>query len=337
MSPPSKDPPAPLVTSTQTIPQATVAQTYADSLAFLTPDHGQDLHSLFLKASSKPMGSFLNPLRKPSRLIETTRLYSPGDPLQAIDWRAFARTDQLLIRQVRDESTVKVTIGLDLSESMQWPPENADYPALPHRIPKKSEIALRIGLFLCSMHLKMGDEVKMWVMFKDRDLLPKALLQPKSNAEIRQLFLELESIKFSDKQFSNIFQSNHLDQTPSDLAYWVGDALGAADFQQFLKLGRKQLMVQLLSSLEKDISWVSGNTAYFDENTIKKEYQGTFLKENQRYHTELEQWLAKTKKSVEKFGGSYLFVTNTTPIDLFANMILDSFNGLRPSSNFGGS
>ncbi len=307
------------------------------TLASLTPDLGEDLHSSFLKASSKPMGSFLNPLRRPSRLIETTRLYSPGDPIQAIDWRAFARTDQLLIRQVRDESTAKVLIGIDLSESMNWPPEDLKQRSLANTVPKKSEIALRIGFFLGSLHLKMGDEVQIWAVVKDRDLSPSARLQPKSITELRQLFTELETERFNGTLTSRVFHQAHLERTRHDLGYWIGDGLGDADFKLFLGFARKQLMLHLLSSLEADISWVSSQALYYDETHIKKQYLGHTLLENQWYQKELDHWREDIRKSLNHTNASYFLVTNDTRIDLFTKMIFDYFKSLNVSSNVGAS
>jgi hypothetical protein len=308
-----------------------------DTLASLTPELGEDLHSLFLKASSKPMGSFLNPLRRPSRLIETTRLYSPGDPIQAIDWRAFARTDQLLIRQVRDESTAKVLIGIDLSESMHWPPRDLKHRRLSSTVPQKSEIALRLGFFLSSLHLKMGDEVQIWAVLKDSDLNPSALLQPKSITELRQLFTELETEGFKGTFTSRVFHQSLLERSRHDLSYWIGDGLGRADFKLFLGFARKQLMLHLLSSLEEDISWVTSQALYYDENQVKKQYQGHTLLENQRYQRELNQWRDEMKKSLSLTNASYFSVTNDTRIDLFNKMIFDYFKSLNVSSNFGAS
>ena len=84
-------------------------------------------------------------LRQPSRNPESSRLYVPGDPINMIDWKAYARTDQLILREVRDEASARVAVCVDLSETMRWPVDNvpgAD------RVASKAEVAIRVPLTL---------------------------------------------------------------------------------------------------------------------------------------------------------------------------------------------
>ena len=46
------------------------------------------------------------------------RAYVPGDDLRHVDWRAYARTDQLQVRQYREEIAPVVDLVADLSPSM---------------------------------------------------------------------------------------------------------------------------------------------------------------------------------------------------------------------------
>jgi uncharacterized protein (DUF58 family) len=48
------------------------------------------------------------------------RQYSPGDPLRYIDWRAYARTDRLLVKLFEDETNVRCYLLLDRSASMNY-------------------------------------------------------------------------------------------------------------------------------------------------------------------------------------------------------------------------
>ncbi len=51
------------------------------------------------------------------------RLYHPGDDPRHVDWRAFGRTDQLIMKQYREEVRPKVDIVCDISSSMSFTPE----------------------------------------------------------------------------------------------------------------------------------------------------------------------------------------------------------------------
>jgi uncharacterized protein (DUF58 family) len=48
------------------------------------------------------------------------REYTPGDPVRHIDWRAFARTDRLLVKLFEDETNVRCYLLLDRSASMDY-------------------------------------------------------------------------------------------------------------------------------------------------------------------------------------------------------------------------
>ena len=46
------------------------------------------------------------------------RLYTPGDDLRSIDWRAYAKSDRYYVKQYEAETNMKVTMVLDASGSM---------------------------------------------------------------------------------------------------------------------------------------------------------------------------------------------------------------------------
>ncbi|MBI5363953.1 MAG: DUF58 domain-containing protein [Planctomycetes bacterium] len=50
--------------------------------------------------------------------FQDRRSYSVGDDVRHLDWRAFARTDQLMVRQYREEILPRVDLVLDASRSM---------------------------------------------------------------------------------------------------------------------------------------------------------------------------------------------------------------------------
>lgn len=51
------------------------------------------------------------------------RAYEVGDDVRHLDWRAFARTDQLLVKQYEEELRPRLELYLDLSRSMAVEPE----------------------------------------------------------------------------------------------------------------------------------------------------------------------------------------------------------------------
>jgi len=56
------------------------------------------------------------------------RAYQPGDDLRAVDWKAFARSDHLLVRRYQEERDLPVVLLLDTSASLDFgTPTKADW------------------------------------------------------------------------------------------------------------------------------------------------------------------------------------------------------------------
>ena len=55
------------------------------------------------------------------------RPYLPGDPLRDLDWKAYAKSDRLYVKQYEEETNLKAYLLLDVSGSMDFaagaPPE----------------------------------------------------------------------------------------------------------------------------------------------------------------------------------------------------------------------
>lgn len=47
--------------------------------------------------------------------------YVPGDSIRNIDWKLFARTEKLFLKQYEEETNLKCTIAIDTSSSMNFP------------------------------------------------------------------------------------------------------------------------------------------------------------------------------------------------------------------------
>ncbi len=57
--------------------------------------------------------------------FQDRRAYQAGDDVRHLDWRAFARTDQLFVRQYREEIQPRLELLVDDSRSMAVTPEKA--------------------------------------------------------------------------------------------------------------------------------------------------------------------------------------------------------------------
>jgi uncharacterized protein (DUF58 family) len=280
------------------------------TLATLHPAQGKDLAFKSYRTSPRLQGSHRMALTRPSRLPESGREYAPGDPIGLIDWKAFARTDQLIIREIRDEATARVRIVLDASESMQWPRAHVD---LPRTVVSKAEIACRCALNLAYTHHRLGDLVEIWPLLPGQAVLGHAV-RPRSGSDIVSLHERLVDTGFDPAALTATGRTEPEPDRQADLLYWVGDALGPVDPFARLEKGRVPVLVHVLSSLELGVDWVEGDTSYFDESALAKEYQGQMLRFRDAYGQSLERWRSRLETRVLDSGGQYGLVSDTSKI-----------------------
>jgi uncharacterized protein (DUF58 family) len=65
-------------------------------------------------------GHHNNPVRGSSQEFSQHRAYNPGDDLKTVDWKAFGRSDRLIVKQYEEETNVATTVVLDSSASMKF-------------------------------------------------------------------------------------------------------------------------------------------------------------------------------------------------------------------------
>lgn len=116
------------------------------------------------------------------------RDYVPGDPLRAIDWRTYARTERLYIKLFEDETNVRVYLLIDRSASM-------GYKSSPDGL-SKLEYACYLAGSLAWLLIRQQDAVGL-ISFDEqiRDFLGPAT----TTGHLRRLAATLEEIKARDK------------------------------------------------------------------------------------------------------------------------------------------
>lgn len=283
------------------------------TLASLVPGQVRELHYRSHLNSPRLTGSHFMMLKRPNRQPDAGREYVPGDPVSLVDWKAFARTDQLIVREVRDEAASRVLLVADLSETMCWPTGEL----LARTGVTKAEVALRVALNLAAAHVRMGDLVELWFVLAADAALPRNLLKPRSPVDLTTAFERLAAAAFSPEAYATLGQPGIFEARPRDLAFWIGDGLGAGDYAAVLELGRRNFFLQVLSSLELDIGWVEGDTSYFDEGLARKEYQGQVLKHRDNYAKHLAGWRQKLESRQRRRGGEFLTVSDRTEVDQY--------------------
>ena len=79
------------------------------------------------------------------------REYAPGDDIRRIDWKVWSKTDRYYIKQYEEETNLRTTLLVDLSESMQFGSRELN----------KYEYACRLAASLSYLLLRQQDSVGM--------------------------------------------------------------------------------------------------------------------------------------------------------------------------------
>lgn len=278
----------------------------------LEPGMPLELSLKHYKSSHSP-GTHLLALRKPHRIPESSRSYVVGDPIQLIDWKAFARSGELIIRQVQQSSQAKVRIFIDASPEMNWPDAETERQT-ERTLISKLELAMRVGFHLGHLHHRLGDQVSI-AIHRGNPLTPKLEFQPKTSKEVNYLFRKLREYSFEiDNDIWKV--APIIRPTPRsklDLIYYISDCLEGFDHFYQLK-AKRSILFHFLSSLEASDYWIDENISYIETNLRGKEFLGRSLLTGQSYLAQIDKWRQELRARVEENQSDYYFMTENTEI-----------------------
>lgn len=174
------------------------------TLRFIEPEQLANVADLQLLARTVVEGLMSglhrSPLSGSSIEFAQYRPYSQGDDLRKIDWHLFGRTDRLYIKQFEEETTMRTTILLDCSGSM-------DYSS---HVVTKFDYARMLAATLAVLLQRQRDAVGL--IAYHHELV--TYIPPLSNdRHVRRILVELDNAR----------AEGHTD-TPGALAY-LGDVL----------------------------------------------------------------------------------------------------------------
>ena len=288
-----------------------------ETLSYLTLEYRSNILE-FLVQSIGRNGGYLN-LKTPDKSEVFSRNYTSGDPVSRIDWKAFVRSDSLIIREKPKEAHTRVLIVIDVSRSMDWKYENDI---------SKKELAFRVGMFLGYLHLKKEDLVR-FLIFNEKE--EERFLNIKNFSDIIDIFnyyiegrIDEFSLDRNDKDDisgkssknneDNYYLSSELKHfSYYDLSYIFSDTL-SLEYEKYLK--SYSILFHTLSSKEINIdNWMSKNEIYYCKEKNKR-YSGSYLLRNGFYHKNLEKWLESRKKSISR-QSNYMLLNECMNIEEF--------------------
>jgi uncharacterized protein (DUF58 family) len=123
------------------------------------------------------------------------REYTIGDELRFIDWKIYGKSDKYVVKQFREDTSLKAYILLDISKSMNYTGDEKN-------IIKKIEYAQILSAALSYLMISQHDSVGMF-LFDSK--IQKIIPSDRGYNHLHYIFHELENIKIQNE--SQIYNS----------------------------------------------------------------------------------------------------------------------------------
>ena len=230
------------------------------------------------------------------------RLYAPGDDIRLIDWKVFARTDDLHIKTFEEERNLTAHIIIDSSASMGFgkPTSKFDYASM-----------LGVGFAYLAMRENekfqfstFSDSLEVFQSRRGMSQLASMVFHL-NNTKTRGLSKILNAMV----QYKKIIGSRSMLVLISDFLVDIDEAIEA-----LYNLGDNEIkVVQVLDPVEKDLKY-SGDFKLIDSetNSVLRTYISPRLRVE--YQQMLDEHSAKIEETCNKLGIHFFQLTTDTPI-----------------------
>ena len=238
------------------------------------------------------------------------RIYAPGDDIRLIDWKVYARTDNLYLKVHEEERNLTVHIIIDRSASMDFgkPVSKFDYASM-------------IGVGFAYLAIRDNEKFQ-FSTFADS----LEIFQPKRGmSHLAAMVQHLNSIKpkgYSKlldtvRQYKKVIGSKSMLVLVSDFLVNIDEIREA-----FYVLGNHEIkIIQVLDRVEKELK-MEGDMKLIDSET--KGLLRTFISPRLRmqYQQQLDEHCAKIEELCNKLNIDYkLAVTDTSIFDTFYKIL----------------
>ena len=230
------------------------------------------------------------------------RMYAPGDDTRLIDWKVYARTDHLYVKNYEEERNLTVHIIMDASASMDF-----------GRPISKFDYASMIGVGFAYLAMKENEKFQFSTFSEKLDVF-----QPKRGmSHLANMVQHLNTLKTkgnsqieeSIRQYKKLVGSRALLVLISDFLIDIKEIREA-----LYLLGDHEIkVVQVLDNVEKNLK-LQGDFKLEDSET--KEKIRTYISPRLRtvYQKMLDEHAAKIQGACNKLGINFFQITTDTPI-----------------------
>ena len=282
----------------------------SESLNFLDPSVLAGLSNLELRARVVVEG-FLSGLHKsPNRGFSVEfndyRHYQRGDDMRHVDWKLYARSDKLYIKQYEDETNVRCVILLDTSASMAYSSGGIS----------KLNYGITLASALSYFIMRQRDAVGL-ITFDDeiRNYLPAKCRQPHLMQILRTL-AQVESGKKTDvvKPLTDLAAS--LNNT--SFVILISDMLDDEEriintLQNLRGMGNDVITFQIMDDAE--LNFPFNEASEFIDMEDDESYITSPAAIRKAYLDNLNEFLSYCRKQCQSSGVDYCLLNTAEPLD----------------------
>lgn len=230
------------------------------------------------------------------------RMYAPGDDIRLIDWKVFARTDDLYVKTFEEERNLTVHVIMDASASMGFgkPINKFDYASM-------------LGVGFAYLAMKDNEKFQFSTFAEGLDVF-----QPRRGmSQLASMVYHLNNTKTQGHsklldgmvQYKKVIGNRSLLVLISDFLIDVDEVIEA-----LYTLGDHEVkIVQVLDPIEKNLKY-SGDFKLIDSES--KSMLRTYISPRLRvkYQQMLDNHAAKIEETCNKLGYHFHQITNDTPV-----------------------
>ncbi|MFD3157702.1 DUF58 domain-containing protein [Haloimpatiens sp. FM7330] len=235
------------------------------------------------------------------------RIYEQGDDIRKIDWKAYARTEKIYIKQFTEQKQLNVNILLDCSSSMGF------------GTPNKWESAKMYALGLSYITLKESNKLNLYCFNNKVEEKFKGFMGRKMFHEVVKI---IENIKNEgNTDFKNI---NSNIKSLGGITFIISDLL-SNDIENLLnitsQIGSQVVVIHIMSRQEIDPDYYD-ELKLIDKETGKEKRINFDKRAKQIYKSKVNNYIDNCKKQCEKRDIKYVFASsNTSHVEIILKAI----------------
>jgi len=242
-------------------------------------------------------------------LFKDHRIYTPGENYKAIDWKVYARTNDLFIKLMEEERNLDVHILIDTSASMHYK--------------DKFDFASKIGLGMAYLAMKNNERIH-FATFSDKLQVYRA---SKGKGQISFMLDQLNKTKPSGStRIDSLMKYKKQIKSKSFIVIVSDFMIDSKEIIEAISVFGRDQVVKLVQVLDEDEKYMNlqGDYKFTDsENGVElKTYISNKFKEE--YIEKLAAHVDSIKELSDKFKFSFhQFSTKDQIYDAFFNILMN--------------